>query len=467
MKQIVRTRIAPSPTGFLHIGTARTALFNYLFARQNKGEFFLRIEDTDKERSKPEFERDIIDSLKWLGLDWDGEITRQSERINIYEKYLNQLFHEGKIFWCRHSKEDLDREKKEQMDNKEPPRHICSFRDKSAGEEGILRFKNDAEGKIVFNDLIRGEISFDASLLGDFSVAKGFKEPLFIFANPLDDALMKITHVIRGEDHISNTPKQILILESLGIKRPLYAHLPLILGKNKEKLSKRHGAVAVQDYKRQGYLPQAMLNFMALLGWHPKDDQEVFTKEELIEKFELKRAQKPGAVFNLEKLNWLNKEHIKKTDAKKLSEFVLPYIKKEWHSVCREKPGHLEKIAELEKERLTVLSDIQDRVDFYFEEPAYDKDLLKWKGKQPFEAIKGNLIKVFELLQTINEAEFTKENIESLIMPFADENGRGEVLWPLRAALTGRKASPGPFEVAEVLGKKETLNRIKKAVNMI
>lgn len=462
MNSLIRTRFAPSPTGTLHIGGARTALFNYLFARQQKGEFLLRIEDTDKERSRPEFEKDIIESLKWLGLDWDGEIIYQSKRLDVYEKYLKKLLDEDKIFWCPHQKEELEIEKEGQIDRRESPRHICDFRQGGANE-GILRFKNDAKGKIIFIDLIRGEISFEAGLLGDFSAAKNLKEPLFLFANALDDSLLGITHIIRGEDHISNTPKQIMILEALGLQRPEYAHLPLILGKDRSKLSKRHGAAAVYEYKEQGYLPQAIVNFMALLGWHPEHEREVFSKEELLKEFLLKRVQKAGAVFDLEKLNWLNKEHIKITDNKILAELISPFLKQDWQKSSE----YLEKIIELEKPRLTVLKDIADKIDFFFKEPEFDKNLLKWKETQSLEDVKENLGKVYELLKEIPEREFRKEKIEEILMPFAEEKGRGDVLWPMRVALSGRKQSPGPFEIAEVLGKDKTLKRIENALSLI
>lgn len=458
---MIRARFAPSPTGTLHIGGARTALFNYLFAKQQKGEFILRIEDTDKERSKPEFKKDIIESLKWLGLDWDGEIIYQSKRLEIYEEYLKKLLSQGKIFWCSHTKDELEKEKQEQMEKKEPLRHFCAWREGGV-KQGILRFKNDAEEKIIFKDLIRGEISFDANLLGDFSVAKNLREPLFLFANSLDDSLMDISHVIRGEDHISNTPKQILILNALGLRQPEYAHLSLILGKNRSKLSKRDEAAAVYEYKEQGYLPQTIFNFIALLGWHPEHEREVFSKEELLKEFSLSRVQKAGAVFDLEKLNWLNKEHIKTTESKDLAPLIFPFLKEEWQKISKNNPEYLEKIVEVEKSRLAILKDIGNKIDFFFKEPEFDENLLKWKETQSFEDAKENLKKVYELLKKIPENKFIQKRIEQILMPFAEEKGRGEVLWPLRVALSGRKQSPGPFEIAEVLGREKTLKRIEK-----
>lgn len=461
--KIAVVRFAPSPTGFLHMGGARTALFNYLFAKKNNGKFILRIEDTDIERSKPEYEKDIINSLKWLGLEWD-EFFRQSERLDIYEEYLQRLFSQNKIFFCSHSKESLEKEKNEQIAKKLPLCHICSYRTSDIKMEGILRIKNDYKGKIIFNDIIRGEISVEAELLGDFSLAKSFREPLYNFTASLDDGLMKITHVIRGEDHISNTPKQLLVLKAFGFRPPQYAHLPLILGMDRSKLSKRHGAVSTIEYRKQGYLSETLINFLAFLGWHPEHEKEIYTIQELIQEFSLERVQKAGAIFDINKLNWLNKEHLKRKESKELAELLLPYLKPEWQKTAKQNPEFFEKIAELEKPRLAKLSDIAENIVFFFEEPGFNKELLSWKGKQDFKEIKIHLQKILELISQISEKEFTKEKIESAIMPYANEQGRGEVLWPFRVVLSGKKESPAPFEIAEILGKKEVIKRIKNAI---
>jgi len=389
-KQEIRVRLAPSPTGPLHLGTARTALFNYLFAKKYQGKFILRIEDTDKERSKPEFEKNILESLLWLGLKWDEGPTgvvsgsqqpalsklasssqqpalsklasssqqpallrkegidsqspvpdsrylgnygpyRQSERGEIYASYIKKLLQSGQAFWCYHTKEELKKEKEEQMKRKEPPRHICNHkncrikRDKS---KGIIRFSSPAK-KIIINDLIRGKVEFDTSLLGDFSIARDEKTPLYNLAVVIDDYKMKISHIIRGEDHLPNTPKQILLQEALGLPSVQYAHLPLILGPDKSKLSKRHGAVSLTWYKEEGYLPEAMINFLALLGWHPLDDQkEIFSLEEAIQEFSLERVQKSPAIFNLEKLDWLNGWYIRHLPLEELTKRCLPYLEK-------------------------------------------------------------------------------------------------------------------------------------------
>ena len=321
--QEIRVRIAPSPTGPLHLGTARTALFNYLFAKKNKGKFILRIEDTDIERSDEKYEKDIIENLKWLGLEWDEEIYRQSQRTAIYQKYIEKLLDSGQAFWCDHTKEELEKEKKEQMKKKEAPRHICNRKGKA--KEGIIRF-HCPDKKIVFNDLIRGKLEFDGGLLGDISIAKDKNIPLYNFAAAIDDVEMKISHVIRGEDHISNTPKQILIQEALGLTPPQFAHLPLILGQDKSKLSKRHGAVSIGWYKKEGYLPEAMINFMVLLGWNPGTEKEIFSLKKLIKEFSLERVQKGGAIFNLERLNWINGQYIRQMDLDKLTKKCLVYL---------------------------------------------------------------------------------------------------------------------------------------------
>src|SRR3989344_183292 len=276
MSKKIRTRMAPSPTGMLHVGTAHTTLFNYLFARHHGGSFILRIEDTDPERSRKEFEKNIIDELTWLGIEWDGKVTRQSEMAHVYKPYLEQMLREGTAFYCPHSEEELKKERELQMANKESPKHVCEFRDKQA-EKGIIRIKNNAEDTIVFTDEIRGEISFDPKLLGDFSLARSLESALYHFAVVIDDTEMDITHVIRGEDHISNTPKHILIQRALELPSVTYAHLSLLLGTDRSKLSKRHGATSITEYREEGYLPQALLNFLALLGWNPGTEQEIFS----------------------------------------------------------------------------------------------------------------------------------------------------------------------------------------------
>ncbi|MEK7153985.1 MAG: glutamate--tRNA ligase, partial [Patescibacteria group bacterium] len=317
MKKEIRVRMAPSPTGYLHIGIARTALFNYLFAKHNNGKFVLRIEDTDLERSEKKFEDDILTGLKWLGLSWD-EFYKQSDRIPIYSKYIQKLLDNGRAFWCYHTEKELEQEKIEQSEKKELQRHVCKYKGEKTEtgdiKRGIIRLVVDENSarKINFEDIIRGKVEFEERLLGDFSIAKNTETPLYNFAVVVDDYEMDITHVIRGEDHIANTPKQILLQEALGFERPQYAHLPLILGEDRSKLSKRHGAVSLNEYRKQGYLPEAIFNFLALLGFTPPEGKEILSREELVEIFDLVKIHKSGAIFDTRKLDWLNGEYLKK-----------------------------------------------------------------------------------------------------------------------------------------------------------
>jgi len=468
---MIRVRIAPSPTGPMHIGTARTALFNWIFAKKNNGQFLLRIEDTDKERSKKEFEESILNGLEWLGLDYAEELIHQSERGDIYKNYIKKLLASGDAFYCYHTKEELYKEKEEQTNNKEAPRHICDKKQenqKNNKQQGIIRFKNSG-GRVKFKDLIRGEIEFDVELLGDFSIAKSEDSPLYNFAAAIDDYEMKISHVIRGEDHISNTPKQILILGALGLDIPEYAHLPLILGEDKSKLSKRHGATALFDYKEAGYLPDAIFNFLAFLGWNPGGEQEIMSRKEIVDKFSLEGIQKSGAVFNIDKLDWMNGEYIRKTPLDELMRLVEPYLPKDSRL-------DLKKIVALEQPRMKKLSEIGESTEFFFKDRLeYDPNLLKWKDMSNNELaeVLEKLIKIME--KKSKKGIIQKKKLEKAIMPLAEAGpgpasgkvDRGKMLWPLRVALTGRKASPSPFEVMDVLGKEKSLTRLHEASRSI
>lgn len=511
----VRVRIAPAPTGYLHIGTARTALFNYLFAKKYEGVFILRIEDTDRERSKPEYEKDIIESLHWLGIKWDegpdvgGDYGpyRQSERTEIYKKYLKKLLAEGKAYLCFCSEEELEAERQYFLSIGQAPKYSGKCRNlskeqiekyKKEGRKPVIRFKVE-EKKVVFHDLVRGKIEFDTSLMGDFVIAKDFTSPLYNFVCVVDDFEMKITHVIRGEDHIPNTPKQILLQEALGFPHPKYAHLPLILGPDRSKLSKRHGAVSISEYRRQGYLPEALVNFMAFLGWNPGTDREIYSIASLIKDFSLERVQKGGAVFNLKKLDFLNGFYIRQKSVEKLTELCIPYLieakliepvfkqvqyppaygaKEIVHSykISETKEeisfDFLKKIVSIYQERLKKLSEISELTDFFFKKKLeFDKNLLRWRDMSDKE-IKQSLDKLENVCSKIKEENWNKENLEKILMEearnFSIEIGRepgdrGYLLWPLRVALTGKEASAGPFEIAEILGKEKTLKRIREA----
>ena len=420
------------------------------------------------ERSDKKFEQDIIDGLKWLGIEWD-EFYRQSERIETYAKYLEKLLNDGKAYRCFCSEEELEAKRQDQMSGGAAPVYDGKCRNLSddeikknlaEGKKSIIRFKS-AEKKVKFIDLVRGEVEFDSALIGDFSIAKDLATPLYNFAVVIDDFEMKISHIIRGEDHISNTPKQILLQEALNFPQPKYVHLPLILGPDRSKLSKRHGATSVSDYRKEGYLPETLVNFMAFLGWNPGGEKEIYPLEDLIKDFSLERIQKGGAIFNIERLDYLNGVYIRQKSLDELAELCLPYLPKADKET-------LEKAISLYRERLKKLSEIKELADFFFKDVLqYDKELLKWKNMTDGE-VEEVLDKLDKMLRDISEKEWTKDNLEKILMPEAEKTGdRGKLLWPLRVALTGKKASAGPFEVAEVLGKEKTLKRIRNAKSKI
>ncbi len=436
----IRVRMPPSPTGLMHIGTARTALFNYLFAKKLGGTFVFRIEDTDRERSKPEYEKDILDMFAWLGLSYD-EFYRQSERTDIHKKALQKLIDSGHAY--------ISKEEATKDEDGKPLR----------GE--VIRFKNP-NTTITFTDLVRGEVTFDTTELKDFVIAKSLEEPLYHLAVVVDDIDMGITHVIRGEDHISNTPRQILIIEALGSTRPSYAHLPLVLAPDRSKLSKRkHGEiVSVSHYKSLGYLPEAMVNFFAFLGWNPGTDQEIFSLSELIDSFDLSKVQKGGAILNGEKLDWINAQYIKGlTD----TNFVIHA--RQFLSATYENRD-ITAIIPVLKERLVKFSDLKDMeaagdIEYFFTEPVYDPAALVWKKGTP-EKTKMHLAEVEKIIATMPE-RFSAEEAKAALWPYAETNGKGEVLWPLRVALSGKEKSPDPFTLASVLGRETTLRHVKSA----
>jgi len=474
-KSQIRVRIAPSPTGLFHIGTARTALFNFLFAKKNGGQFILRIEDTDKKRSQKYFEQDIIDNLDWLGLKRDeGPIVggeygpyKQSERKELYKKHIDKLLKEGKAFYCFSQERNQDREKSKKEVFWSPDRDLSpkeADKKVKAGMPYIIRFKTPKNKKISFKDLIRKEVAFETNIIGDFSIAKNINEPLYNFAAVVDDYNMKISHVIRGEDHISNTPKQILLQNAMGFKSPKYAHLPLILGPDKTKLSKRHNTVSLKDYKKDGYLPEAIVNFMALLGWNPGTDQEIFSMSQLIDSFSLNKVQLSGAVFNLNKLDWMNGSYIRSLPEKTYVQLALPYLEK--HKVSKK---DLEKVVLVSRGRLKKLSDLKRDTNFFFEEPDYDTSLLYWKKMTKKDVYK-SLEEARQQIKSLKKEQLKKENIEIIFLKKAKEindKDLGFFLWPLRAALTGVSASPGPFEMITVLGKEESLLRVTRALNKV
>jgi glutamyl-tRNA synthetase len=433
-KKII-TRFAPSPTGLLHLGTYRTAIFSYLFAKKNKGAFVLRIEDTDRERSKKEYEDNIMESLEWMGLPYD-KFYRQSEHVDKHQFYLEKMIKDGSAYI---SKEEA--------------------KDGSGIIKEIVRFKNP-NTDVTFHDEIKGDVTMNTKDLGDFVIAKNLNEPLYNFAVVVDDFEAGITHIIRGEDHVSNTPRQILIQRAIGASTPAYAHVPLVLGADKLKLSKRRGALPITEYKKQGFLPQAILNGVAFVGWNPGTEKEIFTHDELIEAFDLARVQKSPAIFNEEKLNWFNKEHMKLLPKEEIEKNILERL-----------PENLRnpKIVPLIFERISKWGDIEDMVgkgelDFFAVPPNVSKEKLIFKNTLP-EKITGNLNLAIGALMELDESNFTQEDIKNTLMSIADTlESRGELLHPVRYALSGLDKSPDPFTIAAILGKNETISRLQKAI---
>jgi len=439
----VVTRYAPSPTGFFHIGAVRTALFSYVFAKQNGGSMILRIEDTDAKRSKKEYEKDIVSGLAWLGISYEGPY-RQSERGEVYAKYLTQLIAEGKAY-------------------------------ESAEAEGtVIRFKNPGR-KVRFRDIIRGEIETDTTELKDFVIARSLQSPLFHLVVVIDDYEMGVTHVIRGEDHIPNTPRQILIQEALGFPQPIYAHLPLVLAPDKSKLSKRNLSgemVAVRDYRKAGFLPEAIINFSALLGWSPEEEgKDVFTLSEFVPMFSFARIQKGGAQFNRDRLRWLNKEHMKRLSQEAIVHGLAEHMPERVKALPQYTDERLKKSRETLFERIEVFSDLDGLgaagdLDYFFAAPEYPAPLkivsVKGDGEGYLDTAR-HIDNIINILSSIPDESFSKEKVKELLWDYATAEGRGAVLWPMRYALSGRDKSPDPFTLAGILGKEETLARLETA----
>lgn len=446
-KKVV-TRFAPSPTGKAHAGSYRTAMYAWLFARKHEGKFILRIEDTDTARNDKESEQDIYDALKWLGVDHD-ELYIQSNNLVRHQEILKQLIDTDKAYVSREE-----------------------AKDGSGVMKDIIRFRNPGTS-ITFDDLVRGPITTDTTDLGDFVIARNINEPLYHLAVVVDDHDEGVTYVIRAEEHIANTPRQILIHQALGWDLPAYAHIAIVLGPDKQKLSKRKGALPMTAYSVEGYLPEAVFNCIAMVGWNPADpgsDQEIFSKEELIARFDFARVQKSGAVFNIEKLDWFNREYIKKLSQQEFWDYAHHGL---FGSIVDDTEAHreiLKRIEHLIRERMVKFADMKlffgradgstrGEFDYFFIAPNVDEALLVWKTDTLANA-KLHLAKVKEILGTISE--WSVEDLKTALMPYAEEIGRGNVLWPLRVALSGRDKSPDPFELASIMGKDETIARIQK-----
>jgi glutamyl-tRNA synthetase len=445
--QKVVVRFPPSPTGLFHVGNARTFLFNYLFAKQNNGKIVFRLEDTDKERSKDEYAEDIIENLRWLKIEPDFTTTvRQSERGPVYKKYLEKMIADGQAYW---SKEEVT---------------------ESTQRAEVIRFKNPNK-QIIFTDLIRGNIEFDTTELKDFIIAKSLEEPIYHLAVVIDDFEMGVTHVIRGDDGISNTPRQILIQEAIGAPRPIYAHLPLILAPDKTKLSKRkHGEkVSVSYYRKIGYLPESMINFLAMVGWNPGTDQEIFSLDQLIKIFDLTKVQKKGAIFNVEKLDWLNREYIlQQPKEEQFSIFNSQVSTSKFKDHPKTKDTvFMDKLLKIMLDRIHRWGEVGEvlaagEFDYFFESPTPQKDRLCWKN-QSLEDAKKNLREILEIINS----QTSDEEIKKRLTAFAEEKGRGEVFWPLRYALSGQEKSPDPITLLDIIGISESEQRLKAAINIL
>lgn len=498
----IRVRFAPSPTGFLHVGGLRTALYGYLYARQNKGVFFLRVEDTDQSRYVQGAVENLLHSVANMGLDWDEGLYLkcqnpnakcqiiekgdfgpyfQSKRLDIYKKYAEELIKNKHAYYCFCSAERLEKLRQTQELNKQPTMYDGFCRNLSSaeikkklaiGEPHVVRLAMPKTGTTKLNDLVRGEVEFENRLIDDQVLIKSDGFPTYHLAHVVDDHLMETNPVIRGEEWLSSIPKHLQLFKAFGWIAPDYAHIPLLLNPDKSKLSKRQGDVAVEDYLKKGYLPEALLNFVALLGWNPGTEREIFSLKELIKEFSLAKVQKSGAVFNVEKLDWLNSEYIKKMPIKKLIELCVPYLLEA--SVINEKEAEnkdlrlkIEKIVKLEQERMKKLSDLPEPVGFFFKSPNYSGEMLVWRKSDKITTVER--LKKLSLFYDTWKGEWSREAIEekTLLLIKKENLDNGTTLWPMRVALSGLEKSPGPFDLADILGQEETMARIELALKKI
>lgn len=480
MNKEIIVRIPPSPTGLLHVGTVRTALFNYLFAKKNKGKIIFRFEDTDTERSEKEYEENILSGLKNLWLDFDEGPFYQSQRADIYRKHLEILLKNGSAYFCFCSKEELEKKREEQIAKKLPPRHDCDCqkmpREKvkerlDSGELAVVRFKVGELKDIIFDDLVRGEVKINTREISDFVIAKDLNNALYNFCVVVDDYEMNVSHIIRGEDHIPNTPKQILIYEAFGWEIPCFAHLPLILNEDKSKLSKRKNKVSVDDFLQDGILPEALINFLALLGWNTADEKEIFTLEELIQEFDLARVQKGGAIFDEKRLLWINGVWIRQKSTEEFAKIVEPYLKKANIDYLKNGEDFYKKALLMVQERMKKLSESAELLGFFFNDNLhYEKDLfVHEKMNVDINLAKEALDEAENLLKNIDENNWTEENLEEKLVELIKKLSwkNGQLLWPVRVALTGEKFSPGVFELLSIFGKEESLKRIAKGKEIL
>ncbi len=463
---MIRTRFAPSPTGYLHIGGVRTALFSWLYARKHGGEFVLRIEDTDLERSTKESVNAILEGMAWLGLDYDQGPFYQTERFDRYKEVIQYLLDNDMAYYCYATPEELETMREEQKAKGEKPRYDGRYRDFTGtppeGVEPVIRFKNPLEGEVVIEDLVKGEVRISNQELDDLIIARSDGTPTYNLSVVVDDWDMGITHVIRGDDHLNNTPRQINILKALGAPIPKYAHIPMVLGEDGSRLSKRHGAVSVLQYKEEGFLPEALLNYLVRLGWS-HGDQEIFSVDEMIEHFDLDHVNSSPSTFNTEKLLWVNQQHIQQAPAEHLARYLAPFMQEK--GIELENGPELSAVADLLRERAKTLVEMVENADYFYQDfESFDPAAAK-KHLRP--VAKDALVKVAEKFSEVEP--WTAENIHQAIQETADELevGMGKVGMPLRVAITGRGQSPAIDQTAELIGKARCLTRINQAIAFI
>lgn len=469
------TRFAPSPTGYMHIGSLRTALFNYLYARQNDGNFLLRIEDTDQNRFVPGAEQNLIDVLNTMGLKPDGKIERQSDRLKKYKKAAEHLIKEKKAYYCFCSTERLDQLRSEQQANKQVPkydRHCCTLSEEEInkkikeGQNYVIRFKIPDNEIIKAEDKVYGKISVKSEDLDDLVILKSDGYPTYHLANIIDDHAMEITHVIRGEEWLPSLPKHILLYQAFGYNLPTFVHLPLLLNPDKSKLSKRQGDVAVEDFLSKGYLKQALINYVAMLGWNPGNDQEFFSMEELIKEFSIEKINKAGAVFDINKLNWYNSEYVRQILENKNEEYkTLLNTTAEFLTNFKDRA---DEVLKLFGSRVDYLAQLDEMTSFLHELPNYNSEELIFK-KSDLNKTKQGLKLAFDKLEQIENKDWDKEYLHIQLEKLVNDSeySPGDVFWPLRVAVSGLQKSPPPAEIMEFLKKEESLNRINKALDKL
>jgi len=460
----IRVRFAPSPTGYLHVGGARTALFNWLLARKEGGTFILRIEDTDVERSTKESLDAILQGMEWLGLDWDEGPFYQSDNFHMYKEYVQKMLDDGTAYRCYCTAEELGRKRDLAMQEGRKPKYDGTCRERSDHPDApyVVRFRAPQEGEVAFDDLIKGRIAFPAEELDDLIIQRTDGTPTYNFCVVIDDAVMRITTVIRGDDHVNNTPRQIQLYRALGFPVPQFAHVPMILGSDKTRLSKRHGATSVIAYRDMGYLPEALMNYLVRLGWSHGDD-EIFSREEMIQKFDIGNVGRSASVFNPDKLNWLNAHYIKTGDPERLADLLLPHLSSRAVSTLNG-PGLVDVVRTLQ-ERAQTLEEMADRSVFYYNAPAsYDEAALAKFDKAHLAAVYGVVAGKLSAAGAASAAEF-----DQIFKDICTENGwkMGQVGQPVRIALSGGTQAPGIGEIIQVLGAEEAVRRINAARELV